>query len=132
MALISLLSESLHFYEWEKTGILSWYLLNLASFPPLLLIRTLRTNSFRINPDNIKSRAPIRAISIDYHDEPPFPLPGIETQAGSLQKYSYQSSLAFGLWFLRDGFLRDGPVSCLCILVRMNRGTVSPEMNWQK
>lgn len=56
--------------------------------PPLLLILTLKTNSSRINPDNIKSGATIRAVSMDYHAEPPGLLSGTETGASSLQKCS--------------------------------------------
>lgn len=71
--------------------------------PTLLLsppIMTLKTNSSRINPDNIKSGATIRAVSVDYHAEPPGYLSGTETGADC--KNAHQSSLAFGLQSLRD------------------------------
>ena len=67
---------------------MSRYLLNLVSRSPRLLVLTLETNSSKINPDSIKSGAAIRAVSVDYWDEPSVPMSGTETGAGSLQKCS--------------------------------------------
>lgn len=59
---------------------------SLFPFPPPC--SDSETNSSRINPDNIKSGAAIGAVSVDYQDEPPVPMSGSETGAGSLQKCS--------------------------------------------